>query len=694
MGANFTPNVNSKEDDKSLTVQKSGATNVALVVAAQWGPCNEIKIVSNELELVKQFSKPIIGDNEKSWMPCADFIKYYSDTMHVVRPIDDNASNSNNATLLVDKTAGSLGGAWTTGNGASKPLKINEDDSDPTVTFIETRRLTLADASSYSIGDTPVGDTSGFTGTIFYIDVTNDQIYLTASTGEFTDGEGLDAATTTVTTDDGTGYDQVALIYAKYPGTAGNNIKVAISDSDDFSTALIVGSTTFEESFDTKPYKILQVVDSTVFTVGDSVAGESSGTGTIMRIKDDLIYIDVLSGTFTAEGIDDAITYVASVTTISAVYDELAIVVIFENDIVEKYIVSTYTEATNLNGERSFIETYLENNSNYINSIVDETGTVTIADFNGSFQATPLTLGKSDFDLTAVQNASDIIFDDQEYNIRYVGDFHDLDLADVKTLQGTMRAKADNIQKKLAVINLPTSVINVASFSIATVLTHLAPCIGSSYVCVADNWKKVYDKYNKKRYFIPCTGDVLGVNARTVDRNNVWTAPFGNVNGQVANVESFYHKTTLAIRDILYKNGINSLFRKRNKGNVLWGQKTLANAASSRSRINVRMNLIALRVDLEDVLDDFISSESNAETWRSITNTCDEGYLKPLSGKGAFDLSNGEGHKFVCNGTNNTADVIDAYKIVCDLAVKPIKSAEIIDFNITILSSGTNIEEI
>jgi hypothetical protein len=60
--------------------------------------------------------------------------------------------------------------------------------------------FTLADASSYSVGDVITGDTSGATGTIVAIgtDTYVNEVAVTKITGTFTDSEAIDTATTTI----------------------------------------------------------------------------------------------------------------------------------------------------------------------------------------------------------------------------------------------------------------------------------------------------------------------------------------------------------------------------------------------------------------------------------------------------------------------------------------------------------------
>lgn len=712
MTLNYTPHVKVTEIDKSLTVQNLAASNVGMIIAANWGPCNKIKQIANAARLVDQFDKPeiesfvklvvadssvftvggvvseaggavgfidsidslnhtlyvkrvtggtfaaldnldnadpyvapattctsesLIPSNKLSFMVAHEFCNNYANSGHVVRAITNTDGESANSALFVNSNAEALKGWDATGtdkNGTTQALRINEEDAEPTIGFINFTKLTVAATSGFSVGDLISSD-NGTPGSGIVAAITSStEMYIKDVSGTFAAADNLDdavpyaAPVTTCTSNDGD-TDQVLAFYAKYPGKTGNRIQIAMTDSTQFATANIVGSTTFLSEFDSTPSS-----------------------------------------------------------------SELAIAILFDGVIKEKWIVSKTEGATNLNNELYFIEDYLENKSAYVYAKISTSGNKTFSDFAGNFEANYLYGGCSAFLLADVQSALDVIYADEEYDIRLVGDFHDLSQSDVQTSQGYMKTQQELSKKHLGVNVIPYGVFNTASFTIGDVTTYMAGFTGSSYVAVYDNWKQIYDKYNKKRYFIPCTADALGVIVNTIDNHAVWAAPYGNQKGLIQNVEKLYHKTSETIRDLLYKNGVNSIFYKRGKGYLVWGQKTTYNAASSRSRINVRLNLMDMEIALALLLDDYVSEESNEGTWRSITNTADEGYLKPRSGEGAFDVTNGPGYRFICDNTNNTPDVIDAYKIKCTFAVKPIKSAEIIELDVVITSSGVNIEEL
>ena len=74
--------------------------------------------------------------------------------------------------------------------------------------------------------------------------------------------------------------------------------------------------------------------------------------------------------------------------------------------------------------------------------------------------------------------------------------------------------------------------------------------------------------------------------------------------GQIKNVIKLAFNPVQSARDFLYKNGINPVVSFPGQGNVLWGQKTLLDKASSfdkifvafRSNSKMKTNLIVWNI--------------------------------------------------------------------------------------------------
>ena len=91
---------------------------------------------------------------------------------------------------------------------------------------------------------------------------------------------------------------------------------------------------------------VLTLADASAFTVNGDISGEGSGVGKVRYIEGNNLLVEVTSGTFSAgQNVDTAAAYSAAKTTVSAVYDNEAIV----NMIFTKYAGDyTTSQAENL----------------------------------------------------------------------------------------------------------------------------------------------------------------------------------------------------------------------------------------------------------------------------------------------------------------------------------------------------------
>ena len=89
----LSPGVNWTEYDLTTIVPSVSTTEGAFVGNFAWGPVEEIREISNEVELVRYFHKPN-ADNFKDFFTAANFLGY-AQALRLVRVVDSaNALNS------------------------------------------------------------------------------------------------------------------------------------------------------------------------------------------------------------------------------------------------------------------------------------------------------------------------------------------------------------------------------------------------------------------------------------------------------------------------------------------------------------------------------------------------------------------------------------------------------------------------
>jgi phage tail sheath protein FI len=201
-------------------------------------------------------------------------------------------------------------------------------------------------------------------------------------------------------------------------------------------------------------------------------------------------------------------------------------------------------------------------------------------------------------------------------------------------------------------------------------------------------WKYMYDKYNDKYRWIPCSGDVAGACVTADATADPWFSPAGTSRGAIKNAVKLAYSPSKADRDTLYKAGINPVVGSVGSGIILFGDKTLLNKNSAFNRINVRRLFItvekAIATAAKFQLFEFNDGFTRAQ-FRSLVSP----FLRDVQGRrGVYDF------RVVCDETNNTAEVIDQNQFRADIFLKPAKSINFITLTFVATRTGISFEEL
>jgi len=210
----------------------------------------------------------------------------------------------------------------------------------------------------------------------------------------------------------------------------------------------------------------------------------------------------------------------------------------------------------------------------------------------------------------------------------------------------------------------------------------------SSYVALYGNWLEVFDTWNAKYRWVPASGHMAGILARTDDVSDPWFAPAGLNRAVLTNIRRLAWSPTLGERDILYKNGINPIVSFAGQGKVVWGQKTMLDKPSAFNRINIRRLFIVMEKAISTAAKYFLFEPNDEFTRLSIINMI-EPFLRDVRGRrGIYDFM------VVCDERNNTGERIDRQELWVDIYVKPTKAAEFIVLNFIATKTGASFTEL
>jgi phage tail sheath protein FI len=124
------------------------------------------------------------------------------------------------------------------------------------------------------------------------------------------------------------------------------------------------------------------------------------------------------------------------------------------------------------------------------------------------------------------------------------------------------------------------------------------------------------------------------------------------------------------------------------QGTLLFGDKTAQSKPSAFDRINVRRLFITLEKAISTAAK-FQLFELNDEFTRATFRNAVEPFLRDIQGRrGITDFL------VVCDGTNNTGEVIDTNRFVADIFIKPARSINFITLNFIATRTGVDFSEV
>jgi len=204
----------------------------------------------------------------------------------------------------------------------------------------------------------------------------------------------------------------------------------------------------------------------------------------------------------------------------------------------------------------------------------------------------------------------------------------------------------------------------------------------TSYGVMDSGYKYMYDTYNDVYRWVPSNGDVAGLCARTDQLRAAWWSPAGFNRGELNNVIQMRYNPPQAARDLMYPNGINPIVTFPGQGTILYGDKTMQSQPSAFDRINVRRLFLVLERAISTASQYTLFEFNDAFTQLQFRNLINP-YLRGIQGqRGITDFL------VVCDGTNNTPEIVDSNQFIGDIYIKPARSINFIQLNFIATATG------
>ena len=632
MAFQLSPGVNVSEVDLTAIVPSVSTSTGAFSGEFAWGPTREVTTITSESQLVSRFGEPN-SSNYESWFSAANFLSY-GGNLRVVRAANTTSTlnaSANGAGILIDNGLDYLAN-HSTANTSNGPFTARYAGAAGNTLRVSICTSNTAFSSNLTVSDSIRANAQATSQTVININ------------GTANAGANLIAGDL-VSFDAGTTYIRVASVN---------------------TTAIILTSNTS--------------------------AAIVAGTPILRKWQ----YADQFG---VAPGTSDYTTNAGA-----AGGDELHVIVVDEkgllsngvaNTVLEKYaFASRYTDAKNADGSSNYYVTKINDQSQYVwwtghqpgftagfgntssSTVYSELRVPYSASFGGGFDGT-------------IGNVETIA----GYNYFANADAVDASLMVSGSGNATVATSLISLcetRKDCMVFLSPTksSVVNNYGAESTAVTNFRSGLTSSSFAVLDSGYKYQYDRYNDVYRWIPLNGDIAGLCARTDQERDPWYSPGGFNRGLIKNSIKLSWNPTKAERDALYVVGVNPVVSFPGEGTVLYGDKTLLSRPSVFDRINVRRLFIVLEKAIARAARNSMF-EFNDQFTRSQFVNLIEPFLRDVQGRrGITDF------RIICDGSNNTSNVIDLNQFVGDIYIKPARSVNFVQLNFVAVRSGVSFEEI
>lgn len=372
---------------------------------------------------------------------------------------------------------------------------------------------------------------------------------------------------------------------------------------------------------------------------------------------------------------------------------EIAVLVMENGVIVEKFIGSLNPDAKDYQGRSTFIEEIFRRKSRYIYVKVNTASTRLPNSYlgNNCFNLTngqDGEIGKSEIE-NSYGNVSDgsIFGDVESLPLDYI-----ISNEEARTIAGKLAtARGDCIAfhgSKYQIVGQNSTKIVEQILDDVNNGEMNGGDVRNSYNCYFGNYALIWDSYNDKHRWINIAGMCAGVRAKTSFDLYPWYASAGESQGQLVGVTKLAFLPNTGARDKLYVSQVNPVTSFPGRGMVIFGQKTLQAENSAFSRINVRLLFNYIKRNLSQLLRAYVFELNDEFTRNSIKAQIDSFLQRVQTLRGVYEFLS------VCDETNNTAQVIDNNQLVVSTFIKPTRVAEYITLNLFATGSDVNISEL
>ncbi len=230
-----------------------------------------------------------------------------------------------------------------------------------------------------------------------------------------------------------------------------------------------------------------------------------------------------------------------------------------------------------------------------------------------------------------------------------------------------------NLGSRFAVLDMPGEVSKPQELLIHREI------VDSDYAAMYHPWLQVYDMAAKKPTYIPPSGAICGIYARSDNTRGVHKAPANEVVNNCLGLSCLYNKGE---QDLLNPAGVNLIRALPGQGIRVWGGRTCS-SNSLWKYVNVRRLFIFLEETIKSQTNWAVFEPNDQVLWARVGMTI-RSFLRDMYRSGAL-VGASESEAFFVNigpDTMTQQDILNG-RLICEIGVSPSRPAEFVIFRIT-----------
>ncbi|WP_010500498.1 phage tail sheath family protein [Paenibacillus elgii] len=461
-------------------------------------------------------------------------------------------------------------------------------------------------------------------------------------------------------------------LFAKNPGEWGNRVRVVLEPASKAKTQI------YEILGDAAKSKKYRVKSNAGFRAGDTVAfdnGEGKQYNRVVSSQDNIIELESpLEG---GEEVVDANLLPAKVLTTceftlhvfygdeAETYERVSLNVTAPNH-VEKVIGKSNIVSVSCDGaDHGAVHPF-----EVISGQPEEAGKFVI-ELSGGSDGSADALSAGDFmgqDLgPGKRTGIQAFIDNDEVSLMAVPGVTD------PNVQLALVAHCENLGSRFAILDIPRD-----KTKIADVMTH-RDIFDTQYAAMYHPWLQVFDPLDKRNIYIPPSGSVAGIYARSDNARGVHKAPANEVVRGCVGLDCQYNKGE---QDILNPRGVNLIRSFTGQGIRVWGARTLSSNGLWKY-VNVRRLFIFVEGSIKNGTNWVVFEPNDEKLWARVQRTIDAFLTRVWKDGALAGTSPGEAFYIQIGRNTMTQDDIDNGRLICVIGIAPVKPAEFVIFRIT-----------